>query len=238
VSRPQRSRRSREKFNDVRLKFTRQFGGAPDFPVSQRPLAQRSTAKSAADAWPAPTVGRGHRTVRCAPDNVRCANGPDAATVGSTRLRRRSRTGHEQWLSGGAPDCPVRHPTEGNFGLPRMPPTTSSCLGAIKGTPRRIEESSKHTLSILSLLHSVFAHLIDFVSDLSSVLVVNSLCFIRAQVLACVCAYCCEFVCVASHPYSCALTLIFVVRARDSNLWRFLANGKKDKQRRTPWYSS
>jgi hypothetical protein len=36
-----------------------------------------------------------------------------------------------------------------------------------------MEESSKHTLSILSLPHSVFAHLIDFVSDLSSVLVVN-----------------------------------------------------------------
>jgi hypothetical protein len=141
-----------------------------------------------------------------------------------------------------APDmnngCPVRHSTEGNFGLPCWSPTAPSCLGAIKGTPRRMEELPKHTLSILSLPHSVSAHLIDFVSDLSSVLVVNSLCFIRAQVLACVCAYCCGFVCVASHPYSCAFTLIFVVRARDSNLWRFLANGKRDKQRRTPWYSS
>jgi hypothetical protein len=141
-----------------------------------------------------------------------------------------------------APDmnngCPVRHSTEGNFGLPCWSPTAPSCLGAIKGTPRRMEELPKHTLSILSLPHSVSAHLIDFVSDLSSVLVVNSLCFIRAQVLACLCVYCCRFVCVASHPYSCAFTLIFVVRARDSNLWRFLANGKRDKQRRTPWYSS
>jgi hypothetical protein len=58
-----------------------------------------------------------------------------------------------------------------------------------------MEEITKHTLSILSLPHSVFVHLIDFVSDLSSVLVVNSLCFIRAQVLACVCAYCYGFVC-------------------------------------------
>jgi hypothetical protein len=95
-----------------------------------------------------------------------------------------------------------------------------------------MEESPKHTLSILSLPHSVSVHLIEFVSDLSSVLVVNSLCFIQAQVLACVCAYCYEFVCVASHPYSCALTVIFIVRARDSNLWRFLANGKRDKQRK------
>jgi hypothetical protein len=39
-----------------------------------------------------------------------------------------------------APDCPVHHPTEGKFGLPSWPPTAPSCLGAIKGTPRRIEE--------------------------------------------------------------------------------------------------
>jgi hypothetical protein len=75
-------------------------------------------------------------------------------------------------------DCPVRHPTEGKICLPKLPPTAPSCLGAIKGTPRRMEESHKHTLSILSLPHSVSAHLIDFVSDLSSVLVVNLLRFI------------------------------------------------------------
>jgi hypothetical protein len=43
--------------------------------------AQRSAAKSAGDAWPAPTVGWGHRTVRCAPDSVWCANQPEVATV-------------------------------------------------------------------------------------------------------------------------------------------------------------
>jgi hypothetical protein len=81
VSRPRRSRRSREKFNGVRLKFTRLSGGAPDCPVSQRSNAQRSAAKSAGDTWPAPTVGRGHRTVRCASDSVRCANRCQGATV-------------------------------------------------------------------------------------------------------------------------------------------------------------
>jgi hypothetical protein len=75
-------------------------------------------------------------------------------------------------------DCPVRHPTEGKISLPRLPPMAPSCLGAIKGTPRRMEEKPKHTLSILSLPHSISAHLIDCVSDLSSVLVVNLLCFI------------------------------------------------------------
>jgi hypothetical protein len=38
-----------------------------DCPVSQRPPAQRSVAQSAGDVWPAPTVGRGHRTVSGAP---------------------------------------------------------------------------------------------------------------------------------------------------------------------------
>jgi hypothetical protein len=94
-----------------------------------------------------------------------------------------------------------------------------------------MEEHTKHTLNILRLSHSVSTHSIDFLSDLSSVLVVNLLHFILAQVLACVCAYCCGFVCVASLPYSSAFTLIFVVRARDSNLWRFLANGKSDTKK-------
>jgi hypothetical protein len=49
--------------------------------------------------------------------------------------------------------------------------TTPSCLGAIKGTPRRMEEDTKHTLSILDHSHFVFAHSFDFLSDLSSVLV-------------------------------------------------------------------
>jgi hypothetical protein len=55
---------------------------SPDCPMSQRPPDQRSAAKSAGDAWPAPTVGRVHRTVRCAPDSVRCANCHNSATVG------------------------------------------------------------------------------------------------------------------------------------------------------------
>jgi hypothetical protein len=42
---------------------------SPDCPVSQRPPAQRSAAKSADDAWPAPTLGastnRWPNTVTC-----------------------------------------------------------------------------------------------------------------------------------------------------------------------------
>jgi hypothetical protein len=131
-------------------------GGAPDCPVSQRSPAQRSATQSAGDAWPTPTVGRGHRSVRCARDSVRCANCHDAATVICAKLGRRSAPDMLQCMSGGAPDCPVRHPTEGNFGLPCWPPTAPSCLGAIKGTPRRMEESPKHTLIIPRLLVLTF----------------------------------------------------------------------------------
>jgi hypothetical protein len=51
-------------------------------------------------------------------------------------------------VSGGAPDCPVRQATEGKISLPGMLSTAPSCLGAIKGTPRRMEENIKHTQSI------------------------------------------------------------------------------------------
>jgi hypothetical protein len=114
---------------------TRLFGGAPDCPVSQRPQAQRSTAQSARDAWPQPMVDLGHRTVRCAPDSVRCANQPKDPTVGCARNGRRSAPDMLQWLSGGAPDCPVRHPTEGKNCLPCWVPTAPSCLEAIKRDP-------------------------------------------------------------------------------------------------------
>jgi hypothetical protein len=115
--------------------------GAPDCPVSQRPPEQRSAAKSAGDVWLAPTVGRRHRTVRCAPDSVRCANGYNSATVGYAIFGRRSAPDHEQCMFGGALDCSVCHLIEGKNCLPRLPPTAPSCLGAIQEAPRRMEET-------------------------------------------------------------------------------------------------
>jgi hypothetical protein len=67
-----------------------------------------------------------------------------------------------------------------------------------------MEESPKYTLSILNLRHSVSTHLIDFLSDLSSVLVVNLLRFIQAQVLA-VCVRIAADLCVLLP----SLTLVF-----------------------------
>jgi hypothetical protein len=124
----------------------------------------------------------------------------------------------------------VRHSTEGNDGLPSLSPMAPSCLGAIKETPRRMEETPKHSLSILRLPHSASAHLIECVSDLSSVRVVNSLCYVSSSSIdLCACVCCGIVLCVRcfSQLYSCAFFVIFIVRARCSNLWRFLANGRK-----------
>jgi hypothetical protein len=225
VNRLRRSRRSREKRNGVRLKITGLSGGAPDYPVSQRSAAP--TVGHAIRAWrmAEPTVWWGHRTVRCAPDSVRCANGSKSSTVGCAKLGKQSAPDSEQCMSGGTPDCPVRHLTEGKNCLPGLLSTAPSCLGAIKGTPRRMQENTKHTLNILRLPHSIFAHSIDILSDLSSVLVVNLLCYIWAQVLACVWVLL-GFVCVAfSLPYIRVSLWSSFVRARGSKLWRFLANG-------------
>jgi hypothetical protein len=180
----------------------RTVSGAPGWTLANWPLSgirrRRTTIIHRTVRWctrlsgeptaASATVGRAIRARRVAhandrlgaPDSVRCANQPEDPTVGCARNGRRSASDNEQWMSGGAPDCPVRHPTEDKNCLPRMLPTAPSCLGAIKGCPRRMEESPKHTLSILSLPHSVSAHLIDILSDLSSVLVVNLLRFIRA----------------------------------------------------------
>jgi hypothetical protein len=71
-----------------------------------------------------------------------------------------------------------------------------------------MEESPKNLVSILRLPHSATTHLIDCVSDLSSVRVVNSLCYISSSSLGlCVCV-CCGFVsCVCCSPN---LTLRFL----------------------------
>jgi hypothetical protein len=117
-----------------------------------------------------PTVGRSNGRLRDlrktrgransregAPDSVRCANGSQAPTVGFARKGKKSAP-DSVWC---APDCPVRQATEGKICLPGMLSTAPSCLGAIKGTPRRMEEYTKHSLSTLDHSHSIRAHLFD-----------------------------------------------------------------------------
>jgi hypothetical protein len=99
----------------------------------------------------------GHRTVRCAPDSVRCTNGSQAPTVDCASEGKKSAPDSVRC----APDCPVRQATEGKNCLPGMLSTAPSCLGAIKRSPRRMEENTKHPLSILDHSHSILAHLFD-----------------------------------------------------------------------------
>jgi hypothetical protein len=68
----------------------------------------------------------------------------------------------------------VRQATEGKNCLLGMLSTAPSCLGAIKGAPRRMEEYTKQPLSIVDHSHFILAHLFDILSDLSSVLVRTS----------------------------------------------------------------
>jgi hypothetical protein len=108
-------------------------------------------------------------------------------------------------LSDGAPDCPVRHSAEGRNCLPSWSSTAPSCLGAIKGTPRRMEESPKHSLSILRHPDSAPAHLLRCVRDLSSIRVENSPCChlsLSLHLCAWVCCVFESFVCCFSQPYS------------------------------------
>jgi hypothetical protein len=187
-------------------KRKRQHGyNSPNCPVSQRsptPTVSRTICGRHVDCSNGQLV---HRTVRCASDSVRCVNGPGGATVGCTWFGRRSCTGHEQWLSGGAPECPVHHSTEGRNCLPRLSPTTPSCLGAIKGTPRRMEENTKLSRNILRLSDSDSTQLILCVSDFSSIWVANSVCCVLSSSRDDLCAWlCCGFkscVCCSPQPY-------------------------------------
>jgi hypothetical protein len=168
--------------------------------------SQWSVVRSARDTWPASMVGWVHRTIRC-------ANRSRWPTVGCARNERRSRAGSLQWLSGGAPDCPVHNSSKGKKCLPSWYLTAPSCLRAIKGTPSRMEQKTKPSLSILRLPDSASTHLIDCVSDLSSVWVANSPCYVSSSSLG-LCAWvCCGFEsCVCCSPI---LTLVL-------SLWSIL----------------
>ena len=95
-----------------------------------------------------------------------------------------------------------------------------------------MEENTKHSLSIVDHSHFILAHLFDILSDLSSVLVCQSL---ELKSGSCVCVFAVIFVSrvsCSSLPYSVLLCDHQSVRARGSKLWRFLANGiKKSKEK-------
>jgi hypothetical protein len=144
-----------KRISGVRLNFTGLSGGAPDCSMSQRS--------------PASTVVRNLRAT-CGRTNSRLGT-PDCP------MRQQIPRGngwicqiwkeivHRTVYS----SCPVRHSTEGKDALPSWSSTAPSCLGAIKETPRRMEENIKHSPSILKHPDSAPMHSLHCVSDLSSI---------------------------------------------------------------------
>jgi hypothetical protein len=93
-----------------------------------------------------------------------------------------------------------------------------------------MEQDTKHSLNNLRHLDSAATHLDRCVRDLSTFRVENSCAvFLCSSLRLCACVCCVlSLACVAFLPlYSCASLGIKCVRARGSNLWRFLANGKR-----------
>jgi hypothetical protein len=118
---------------------------SPDCPVCTG-LSSEPTVGRANDRPRNPRATRGRaNSQKWAPDCPMC--------TGQCPVRQRSASPKKErnphrTVSVGAPDCPVRQATEGKNCLPGMLSTAPSCLGVIKGTPRRMEEYTKHSLSI------------------------------------------------------------------------------------------
>jgi hypothetical protein len=150
----------------------RQGYNSPDCPVAHQTVRWRTGLSSESEPLE-PTVGNainGRRVARAngrlgTPDCPVCTGQCPVLPTGPPAQR----TDAPDMEGDRAPDCPVHHSTEGRNCLPSWSPTAPSCLGAIKGTPRCMEQYTKPPLSILRLPDSASTHLIDCVSDLSSV---------------------------------------------------------------------
>jgi hypothetical protein len=118
-----------------------------------------------------------HRTVRCHTEKETSQSGDSLSRPMLVLFTIRC-----------TPDSSVHLRTEGKNCLPNWAPRALSCLGAIKGTPRRMEQHTKPPLNILRRLDSSNTHSDHRVWDLSTSWVVNS--------LRCVCVLISWLVCV------------------------------------------
>jgi hypothetical protein len=78
---------------------------SPDCPVSQQSTGPTVGRIIRARRMARANGQKGHRTVRCAPDSVRCANSSKASTVGFTKEGKKSTPDSVRWCPGlsGAP---------------------------------------------------------------------------------------------------------------------------------------
>ena len=114
-------------------------GQANGRPRDLRETRGRANGRKGAPDCPVCTGLSGvHRTVRCAIGS-QISNGLQRSAALFMETNRAPDSVRC------APDCPVHPTTEGKDGLPDLFSTAPSCLGAIKGTPRRMEENTKHS---------------------------------------------------------------------------------------------
>ena len=128
--------------------------GAPDCPVVHRTVSGAPGCldlKTPLSGICRRRTAKIHRTVRCAPDcPVRqICNGRQRSAA---PVKERNRAPDSVRC---APDCPVRPTTEGKDSLPVVFSTAPSCLGAIKGTPRRMEDTPSIPTTFLSTKTSI-----------------------------------------------------------------------------------
>jgi hypothetical protein len=113
---------------------------SPDCPVCTGLSGEPTVGRAICTGHVAePTARRRHRTVRCVHQRLSGCQRSTAPSLEGNRAPDSVRC---------APDCLVRQSTEGKISLPRMLSTAPGCLGAIKGTPRRMEEYTKHSYNI------------------------------------------------------------------------------------------
>jgi hypothetical protein len=72
---------------------------SPDCPVSQQSAQPTVGRVIRARRVAEPTVRRGHRTVRCAPDSIRCANGSKPPMVGFAKEGKKSAPDSVRWCT-------------------------------------------------------------------------------------------------------------------------------------------
>jgi hypothetical protein len=172
--------------------------------LSGEPIVGRANSRP---RNPRVTHGRANG-LKGAPDCPVCT-GQCLVCTGQCPVRQRLQTFNGRLRQNRKEIC-TGQSTEGKNCLPGMLSTTPSCLGAIKGTPRRMEEHRKHTLSILDHSHIVLAHSFNILSDLSSVLV-RTLRYSLSSSLGRVCVRIAVNLCVLLIPslLPCSFVIIF-----------------------------
>jgi hypothetical protein len=124
-------RRQRTTINQGTVRWCTGLSGEPTVGwANGRPHNSRATRGQSQRSEGGIGLSGVHRTV---------SGAPTALNHQRSASPKKERNPHRT-VPGGAPDCPVRQATEGKNCLPEMLSTASICLGAIKGTPRRMEE--------------------------------------------------------------------------------------------------